>query len=358
MQHSPLKSYRALLATGDIQSDPEQAPAVEALDRLWHELKTGERRSWWRRSRRVGSARGLYLWGGVGRGKTWLTDLFFESLPVRRKQRIHFHRFMARVHDELKSTGRERDPLTAIAQSWADRCRVLCFDEFYVSDIADAMLLAGLLEELFRQGTVLVATSNVRPDDLYRDGLQRARFLPAIGLLKAHTRVLHLAGDTDHRLGILKRTGLYHHPLDEAADECMTEGFRSFSGGFDLDRDLEINGRPFRARNRGDGVIWFEFVELCEKPRSALDYIEIARSFNTVLLSAVPVLNDRNADATRRFINLVDELYDRNVKLLVSAAAPVESLYQGDRLAFEFKRTASRLTGMQGHEYLARPHLP
>jgi cell division protein ZapE len=220
------------------------------------------------------------------------------------------------------------------------------------------MLLAGLLESLFSNGVTLVTTSNIEPDGLYRDGLQRAKFLPAIGLLKAHTRVLELGGDTDYRLRILEQSEIFHHPLDEAADRVMTASFNRMAAECELDHDLLVNGRNFHARRRGDGVIWFDFDELCGKPRGAIDYIEIARAFNTLFLSHVPALGEDQSDAARRFITMIDEFYDRNVKLLISAAAPVERLYSGSRLAFEFQRTASRLTEMQSSDYLARPHLP
>jgi cell division protein ZapE len=227
-----------------------------------------------------------------------------------------------------------------------------------VADIADAMLLAGLLESLFARGVTLVTTSNSEPDSLYRDGLQRAKFLPAIELLKQHTRVLRIGGDTDFRLRILEQSEIFHHPLDDSADRVMTTAFERMAAECELNHDLDINGRSFHARRRGDGVIWFEFEELCEKPRGAADYIEIARAFNTVVVSNMPRLAEDDANAARRFITMVDEFYDRNVKLLMSAEAPVNQLYQGSKLAFEFERTASRLTEMQTHDYLARPHLP
>jgi cell division protein ZapE len=307
---------------------------------------------------RTGRSPRLYLWGSVGRGKTWLMDLFFEQLPIEHKQRIHFHRFMARVHDALREHASRSDPLEVVATEWAQRCRVLCFDEFHVSDIADAMLLGGLLQGLFERGVTLIATSNVAPDELYRDGLQRARFLPAIESLKRHTQVLHVGGDTDHRLRLLERSSLYHHPLDASAEAGLAASYRSMAGDCVLAPEIEINHRRLRARQRGDGIIWFDFEVLCRQPRSAADYIEIARAFNTVLLSGVPVMDANQEDAARRFINLVDEFYDRNVKLLISAETPMEALYAGQRLAFEFERTRSRLVEMQSHAYLARPHLP
>lgn len=359
MSRPPLSHYQELLEHGGFISDPAQRTAVVALDAIWRELQQPPRRllGLLRRSRPK-SVRGLYLWGGVGRGKTWLMDLFYDGLPGSDKQRIHFHRFMHRVHVSLRALGNTRDPLVKVAEDWASQCRVLCLDEFFVSDIADAMLLAGLLEQLFSRGMTLVTTSNIQPDGLYLDGLQRAKFLPAVELLKQHTHVLELGGDTDYRLRILEQSEIYHHPLDDAADRVMSAAFGRITADSEMLQELEINGRIFHTRRRGDGVVWFDFPELCQKPRGAIDYIEIARAFNTVVLSNVPQLAEEDSNATRRFITLVDEFYDRNVKLLISAATPIEDLYRGRRLAFEFERTRSRLTEMQSHEYLAKPHLP
>jgi cell division protein ZapE len=374
---SPLSRYRQLIDGDSFSPDPGQFAAVEALDELWHELQRqrlpGRKFSAVLSGalgklpggllRRAGKSKaapvkGLYLWGGVGRGKTWLMDLFHDSLPAGRKQRIHFHRFMQRVHRELRSLGCVQDPLPRIAADWATRCRVLCLDEFFVADIADAMLLAGLLENLFANGVTLVTTSNTPPDGLYRDGLQRARFLPAIELIKQHMRVLELPGTMDFRLRILEQSEIFHFPLDARADQVMTRAFERFAADCELDHDLDINGRNFHARRRGDGVIWFDFAELCEKPRGSIDYIEIARAFNTVVLSGVPQLTGQDDNAARRFIALVDEFYDRNVKLLMSAAVPLGELYTGQELGFEFRRTTSRLVEMQSHAFLSRPHLP
>jgi cell division protein ZapE len=360
VRHSPLDRYRQLVESGSFSSDPHQLAAARALDELWQDLLHQRRKPLLGRIRRrkPPSVRGLYLWGEVGRGKTWLMDLFFDCLPPGRKQRMHFHRFMQRVHRSLDELGRARDPLVHIGADWAAQAPVLCLDEFFVADIADAMLLAGLLESLFAHGVTLVTTSNARPDDLYRDGLQRAKFLPAIELLKQRTHVLNLTGATDFRLRILEQSEIFHHPLDEKADQVLGAAFERMAAECELNHDLDINGRNFHARRRGDGVIWFEFEELCEKPRGAIDYIEIARAFNTVVVSNTPRLLDEDANAVRRFVTMVDEFYDRNVKLLMSAEVPVNRLYDGNRLAFEFERTASRLTEMQSHDYLARPHLP
>lgn len=359
-RHTPLETYRALLDQGSIREDSEQIRVVNELDRLWHALQSAPRPGLLDRLRRSSSPRveGLYLWGGVGRGKTWLMDLFLATLKQHRATRAHFHRFMARVHEGLHRYGSERDPLNLIASEWAKDCDVLCFDEFFVSDIADAMILGGLLEALLNEGIVLVATSNVQPDDLYRDGLQRARFLPAIDRIKRHCQVLELGGNRDHRLRILERTGVFQAMADPDSRQRMEQRFERFSGGEDLGRRFKVNGRNFLARRRGLGVVWFDFTELCRKARGSIDYIEIARGFNTVLVSDVPRMDDSAVDAARRFIALVDEFYDRNVKLVLSAEDQPRNLYQGQRLQFEFQRTWSRLEEMQSHNYLARPHLP
>jgi len=360
LHRRPLAIYESLLANGGYKTDPAQRMAIEELDRIWMELTAHPVSGWWAkvRGKQPNHVTGLYLWGGVGRGKTWLMDLFFDSLPGKNKQRIHFHRFMARVHAALKSTPSTRNPLTEIAHQWAKQCRVLCFDEFFVSDIADAMLLGGLLQALFAEGVTLIATSNVAPDDLYKNGLQRAKFLPAIESLKEHSLTVHVEGDRDFRLRLLQRSEIFLHPLNTHAESSLNSAFKDMAPGGSLDTSLKINDRSLNARQRSDGIIWFDFKELCEQATSTADYIEIARAFNTVLLSRVPLMDECNADATRRFINLIDEFYDRNVKMLISAANPINKLYTGNRLAFEFQRTTSRLTEMQSNTYLAKPHLP
>jgi cell division protein ZapE len=349
-----------LITSGGYKPDPAQAEAIGELDRIWVELTAHPVSGWWAkvRGKQRKPVTGLYMWGGVGRGKTWLMDMFFDSLPGKDKLRIHFHRFMARIHTALRAKPSTRDPLPEIAREWGSQYRVLCFDEFFVSDIADAMLLGGLFQALFAEGVTLIATSNVPPDDLYRNGLQRAKFLPAIESLKAHCMTLHVDGKRDYRLRLLQRSEIFLHPLNARAENSLGKAFERMSGGCSLDTRLEINGRSLNARQRGDGIIWFNFGALCELPTSTADYIEIARAFNTVLLSDVPLMDEANADATRRFINLIDEFYDRNVKMLISAAGPIDNLYRGNRLAFEFQRTASRLTEMQSNDYLAKPHLP
>lgn len=359
MQSSPLLQYQELIRCGKVAADPEQLPVIRALDELWQQLQGSGAPSFWQRFGRNQPAtpKGLYIWGGVGRGKTWLMDLFYESLPAEDKQRTHFHRFMQRVHDDLHQREGLQNPLAEVAENWSRECRVLCLDEFFVSDIADAMLLSNLLENLFSRGVVLVTTSNSEPDALYRDGLQRAKFLPAIALIKRETRVMHLKGETDYRLRILEQSDIYHWPLDEHAQQNMSSSFDRMAAGCELETGLMVNGRELRAVRRGDGMIWFEFAELCQLPRGTRDFIEIARLFNTVMLSNMPQLQEEDINAARRFIALVDEFYDRGVKLLISAQTAPDLLYTGKRLAFEFERTVSRLNEMQTHHYLARPHL-
>lgn len=347
-------------------ADQAQAQAVDKLDRLCSRLAKRNRRKSggllakiWRPT--VIPEQGLYFWGGVGRGKTYLMDSFYESLPFERKMRIHFHRFMRRVHQDLEGLQGQANPLELVAESLAAETQVICFDEFFVSDITDAMILARLLEGLFARGVTLVATSNIVPDLLYREGLQRQRFLPAIALLNQHCEVVNVDGGQDYRLRALEQAELYYSPLGDLADQAIGATFDSLvavEGEIKLAVDLDIEGRLIPAIKVAEDIVWFEFAAICEGPRSQNDYIEVAREFHSVMISGVPIFNTVNNDAARRFINLVDEFYDRGVKLAVTAAAPLHQLYESGRLGFEFQRTESRLLEMQSHEYLARPHRP
>ena len=302
--------------------------------------------------------RGLYIWGGVGRGKTFLMDLFFDTFRIEQRRRIHFHRMMRDVHARLKSLGQLADPLDRVAADIARDTRVLCFDEFFVSDIGDAMLLGRLLEGLFSRGVTLVATSNTRPDELYRDGLQRQRFVPAIRQIEEHTDVVHMDGGTDYRLRLLQKAGTYLCPDDEAAAARLAFYFdESATSQIKQGHTIDINGRNVRVKRCAKGVAWFDFAEICDGPRSHADYIEIARWYPSVIVSGVPRFDAALENQARRFIALVDEFYDRRVKLIISAQADPELLYDGDRLRFEFQRTVSRLIEMQSAEYLALPHL-
>lgn len=363
----PLQRYQQAIQTGVVQRDSSQLAAIHLLQELFDALvapapKPGVLARWLDASwfkERIKTPTGLYLWGGVGRGKTYLMDLFYESLPFPEKSRTHFHRFMKGVHHRLRELQGRTNPLQLVADEFSSRYRILCFDEFFVSDITDAMILAAMLEALFERDVVLVATSNIEPARLYENGLQRRRFLPAIGLIEAHTKVLNVDGGIDYRLRLLEAAEIYHWPLDDDADKNLMISFSAISPDEGINGvELEIEGRPIMARRCGDGVAWFEFHAICDGPRSQNDYIELAHIFQTVLISNVPRFDSKSEDQARRFISLVDEFYDRNVKLILSAAAPIIALYQGEQLEFEFRRTSSRLVEMQSHEYLAREHRP
>jgi cell division protein ZapE len=342
------------------EDDPAQRVALAALDRIRSALIAADAGGLWKRlgtRLRAEPACGLYLWGAVGRGKTFLVDLFFDSLPFERKLRLHFHRFMGRVHAGLAAAQGHSDPLHDVAADFAAQARVLCLDEFFVTDIGDAMILAGLLRHLFARGVVLVTTSNIEPENLYRDGLQRARFLPAIALLEQHCEVRQLLSPQDYRLRTLTRSGVYFTPLSQAAERALSACFERIApGAHRSEPSIRVNGRDIAVKRRADGVIWFDFDALCEGPRAVADYIELAQSFNTVLISGVPQFSPQTDDAARRFVNLVDEFYDRGVNLVLSAATMATELYDGERLRAEFARTESRLIEMQSAEYLAGAH--
>ena len=370
----PSRRYADGVARGDWLDDPAQHAALRALDRIHAELAAAPPPPGLLKRLLGGAAgtpapRGLYLWGGVGRGKTFLIDLFFAGLPLPEvraaghagagggKRRTHFHRFMREVHERLRAHAGQRDPLAAIAREWRQTLRVLVLDEFFVSDIGDAMLLARLLERLFAEGVVLVTTSNAAPRDLYRDGLQRARFLPAIDLIERDCEVVELASDTDYRLRALTRSPVYRTPLDADSDAWLQRRWREL-GGDDAHRDagIVIDGRRIPVRARSKGLCWFDFAALCEGPRGNADYIEIAREFHTVLVGGIPRFDALRDDAARRFVHLVDELYDRHVNLVCTADAAPMALYSGERLVGAFERTSSRLVEMQSADYLAHEH--
>lgn len=381
--------YMAAVARGAITRDAAQEKVALRLREL--ALAAGPR--WCRRPNpllsRLGLARrgtppkGIYLWGGVGRGKTFLMDLFCQSLPGTCKLRAHFHVFMQRVHRRLAQLQGVADPLEAVAEEIAAEAGVLCFDEFFVSDIGDAMLLGGLLKALFRRKIILVATSNIPPAKLYENGLQRERFLPAIGLLETNCAALELASPVDYRLRSLEQATLFHHPVTAETGDLLGGAFENLAtGAFDklaagaLDGlaagafdefaagdgrradggAIRINGRDIAVRRLSRDVVWFDFSAICEGPRSAADYVEIAKLFHAVIIGDVPRLGDAALDTTRRFINLIDAFYDCRVKLILSARAPITALYSGDRLAAEFERTRSRLLEMQSRDYLGRGH--
>ena len=363
---TPWERYQADLKKEGFSHDPAQEDAVRRLQDLYERLlrrrsaSSSLRQRWQRlRGRYDEPEVGLYLWGGVGRGKTYLVDTFYDCLPFEQKMRVHFHRFMQRVHRELKALDGEKNPLLIVADRLAEEAQILCFDEFFVTDIADAMILGGLMEALFQRGVSLVATSNIVPEKLYDNGLQRQRFLPAIALIEKYTQVVNVDAGIDYRLRTLQQAELYHTPLDAAADESLRRSFEQLApeAGRHWER-IEINGRYITCRCLADDVAWFDFDELCDGPRSQNDYIELARIFHAVLISGVPALGVAKDAQARRFINLVDEFYDRSVKLVLAAEKPLFSLYSGGKLEFEFQRTISRLQEMQSYEYLAREHRP
>ncbi len=356
---TPSQAYEAGIARGEWQDDPAQRAVLVALDRLHAELYAAPPAGFVDRlfGRRPATPKGLYLWGGVGRGKTFLVDLFHDTLDIPGKHRAHFHRFMREIHARLREHAGERDPMAEIAREWRREIRVLVLDEFFVSDIGDAMLLGRLLERLFAEGVVLVTTSNTVPANLYKDGLQRARFLPAIELIERHCEVVEIESSTDYRLRELTRSPVYRTPADDEADAWLCERWRQLTHCPPKAGSLEIDGRPIRYRSRQHGFVWFDFDALCEGPRAAADYIAIASEFHTVFLGGIPGFDGGNDDPARRFVTAIDEFYDRHVNLVCSAAEPPVSLYEGERLAHAFERTVSRLIEMQSAEYLASEHL-
>lgn len=365
---TPWECYQSDLQRPGFSADRTQEEAVRHTQRLYEALLSDSKTTtgYWaslraklreREPKKV--IRGLYLWGGVGRGKTYIIDNFYTCLPFTDKARIHFHRFLQNVHHELKTLSNVQNPLMVVAERWAKQARVLCLDEFHVADITDAMLLNGLLQALFTQGVTLVTTSNVKPDDLYKDGLQRQRFLPAIALIKQFTDVINVDSGVDYRLRVLEQAEIYHYPLDDEAARSLLESFvRIAPDSGEVDKVLEINGRRLQTIRCADGIVWFDFAALCNIPRAVADYIELAKCFNTVFVSNIPCMDETENDRVLRLINLVDEFYDRNVKLVISAQTLPELLYTGKRQAFQFQRTISRLAEMRSHEYLQRPHLP
>ena len=364
---TPLERYQADLKRKGFEHDPRQEAVVRELQRVYEELAP-QRRARGRLLRRLGLAsrsrtvpvRGLYLWGGVGRGKTHLVNEFYKSLSFSEKQRTHFHLFMQELHGELKKLPATRDPVLLVAETLSKRIRVLCLDEFHVTDITDAMLLGRLLTAVFERGVTLVTTSNIPPDELYLDGLQRERFIPVITLIKEHTRVICLDGDHDYRLRYLEHAEIYHFPLDAEADSSLLKSFNGLRPeGVVEAGEIEIDDRPIPTVRHADGIAWFDFKILCDGPRGTIDYIEIARCFHTVFIANIPRMGDDEKDKVARFIRLVDVLYDHNVNLVVSADADPAGLYvSSSPLSFAFRRTQSRLEEMRSHHYLARSHLP
>ncbi|MEN4978558.1 cell division protein ZapE [Erwinia billingiae] len=371
---SPLARYQQALEKGEFKPDAVQLNAMTRLDGIYQALTRVQPVSaqpakglFGKLNKLMGkgkteapaAARGLYMWGGVGRGKTWLMDMFFQAIPGERKQRLHFHRFMLRVHQELTELQGQSDPLQIVADRFKSETDLLCFDEFFVSDITDAMLLGTLMEALFARGITLVATSNIPPDDLYRNGLQRARFLPAIEMIKQHCEIMNVDAGIDYRLRTLTSAHLWMTPLNDDTSKEMERMFVALAGVARSGKPvLEINHRSLPTQGMAEGVVAMDFKTLCGEGRSQHDYIELSRRFHSVLLYNVPVMIYKTEDQARRFLALVDEFYERHVKLVVSAEASLFEIYQGARLKFEYQRCVSRLQEMQSEEYLRLAHLP
>jgi len=348
--------YERTLAERGYQPDAAQLRAVDSLERCeneWADYKARRSNALTKLIARPPIPRGVYMYGGVGRGKSFLMDCFFNAVPLQRKTRLHFHEFMREVHRELAELHGTVNPLQELAKRMARRYRLICFDEFHVSDVTDAMILHRLLEALFENRVSIITTSNFKPDDLYPNGLHRDRILPAIELLKAKLEVVNVDNGTDYRQLTLEQVGLYHTPLGAAADAAMTDAFERLAEAKDESPLLRIEHRELRSRRRAGGVVWFDFKELCGGPRSQNDYLELATQFHTLLLSGVPAMSPRMASEARRFTWLVDVLYDRRVKLILSAECEPELLYTEGQLAHEFPRTVSRLREMQSAEFLA-----
>jgi len=366
----PFSRYEAEVEQGILAPDAEQRAVMERLHTIGADLT--RRRSWHPPSRsvfarwlkptdhRVDGIRGLYLWGGVGRGKTHLCDLFFDEMTFEDKTRLHFHQFMKQIHTDLRALEGVEEPIDRIADDWALRARLLLLDEIHVNDITDAMLLGSLLTALFKRGVTLITTSNVPPQGLYKDGLQRARFLPAIAQICNNTDVLEMVGETDYRLRILQTEPIYivskfgeGIALEDGQSAMQKHFERLRMDSVDTLTSIDLNGRTLPVIGRSADLVWFSFDTLCNTPRSTHDYIEIASLFRTVMISDVPIMNESSNDAARRFVNLVDSFYDRHINVVVSAEATADKLYEGKRLAFEFERAASRLFEMQTTDYLA-----
>lgn len=355
-----LDAYMGLLEELGYVADAAQQAAAESLQRLYTDLlefKVARGSTLKRLLNPPTPPKGVYFWGGVGRGKSFLMDCFFNTVPYRRKKRIHFHSFMQVIHRELETFKGEPDPMMKVADRIAKDVRLLCFDEFHVSDIADAMILKRLLEGLYERGVILVMTSNYPPDNLYPNGLQRDQFLPAIALLKKQMEVIEVEAGIDYRLRTLEQVEIYHYPDDAEAEKKMLDYFRLVSGEEGKKGgSIEVLGRNIETVRRANGVIWFDFKTLCGGPRSQNDYLEISRSYHTVLLSHIPRMTQHQASEARRFTWLVDVFYDHKVKLIATAECAPEELYTQGTQAGEFFRTVSRLTEMRSRDYLAQPH--
>lgn len=365
-----IDEYHKQLSQHHFVNDPDQQAIVSELAQLQHQLEqylhkqnTLSGKLLRLISKQIDPPKGCYIWGDVGRGKTWLMDMFFETISTgsligERKVRLHFHHFMQLIHDQLSIIGEHKKPLKIVARTFARRYKLLCLDEFHVSDITDAMLLYGLLENLFAEGVVLVATSNQPPAELYRNGLQRERFLPAIKLINQHCQTLKLDGPDDHRLRLLKKADTWYPASNDNHKQLEARFLELSTSPAQRNHNIHINYRLIQTRLTTNDIIWLDFQVICGHQRGSADYIEIARQFHTVFISDIPTMDDSLNDRAKRFVNMIDEFYDRNVNLLCSAEDKPDGLYRGTQLKFEFKRTVSRLQEMRSHEYMQRSHKP
>lgn len=365
---SILDEYNQQLQQENVVRDTEQQNAVKHLSKLQTEVINylqQQQTITYKIRKFLGlntqKLSGLYIWGDVGRGKTWLMDMFFDSFnndPIleKRKIRLHFHHFMQAIHDQLSLVGEQKNPLQLIAKTFAQRYQLLCLDEFHVSDITDAMLLYGLLETLFKEGIVLVATSNQAPDNLYKNGLQRERFLPAIKLIKQHTQTIRLNGGVDHRLRLLEKADTWYLITENSQSILEARFLELATCPAQRNHNIHINYRLIKTLLYTEEMVWINFQVICGHQRGSADYIEMARQFHSVFINQIPQMNDGQNDKAKRFVNMIDEFYDRNVNLLCSAATQPEEIYTGKQLAFEFQRTVSRLLEMRSYEYMQRPH--
>jgi cell division protein ZapE len=353
---TPLEYYQQQITAGVIFSDPEQLLAMQSLQRVHQDLlaEQSRRNRLFARFHKPGLVKGAYLWGGVGIGKTFMMDCFYHSLPFPNKLRLHFHQFMRRVHHQLTVHQGEKDPLQVIATEFAQEAIVLCFDELLVSDITDAMLLGRLFKALFERGVCLVATSNTAPDELYKYGLQRSQFLPAIALIKTNTDVIHVAASRDYRLRHLQEAGVFYTPLNEDSQKNMEKSFEVLTQSETIsDAPVKINDRIIKIKKQSRDVIWFDFRDICSVPRSQQDYLTIADQYKTVFISDIPVIQSSERDVICLFISLVDVMYDARVRLVISAEEPVPQLYNRGYMLMEYARTNSRLLEMQSLDYFA-----
>jgi len=360
---TPLDRYQQLLEKSELSYDPAQEKVIQAFNHLYLTINVVSQASLLLRLKQLfikpKPVQGLYLWGGVGRGKTWMMDMFYESLEMKNKYRLHFHRYLREIHEQLAQYKGQKEPLKLIAKKFSRKYRLLCLDEFHVADITDAMILYGLLKALLENGVIIIITSNLEPDHLYKDGLQRERFIPAIKLIKQFNKIIKIDDGTDHRLNTIQNSDLYYSPLNEENQKKLEDYFIKLSPCKPkTSTQLQINHRPLPVYKLADDVVWFIFDQIFNSPRAVADYIELAKLFHTVFISEIPFLTEKNEDMSRRFIQLMDEFYDRNVKIILSAASEPEELYKGINLKFEFDRTVSRLKEMKSVNYLKKAHKP